>query len=90
MRRKLQTAAKKDNHLDQLKTLSVILAKAIDETQDNPERLAPLAKQYRETVREIEEIEGANAGDDEIGNIIANREADGKPGAVRPDRSIVS
>lgn len=90
MRRKLATAAKKDTRLDQLKTLSVTLAKAIDEGQDNPSALASLAKQYRETIREIEELEGLDAGDDEISNIIAIRAADGKPGAVRPDRTSVS
>ena len=90
MRRKLATAAKKDKRLDQLKTLSVTLAKAIDEGQDNPSALASLAKQYRETIREIEELEGLDAGDDEISNIIAIRAADGKPGAVRPDRTSVS
>lgn len=44
---------------------------------------APLAKQYRDTLREIEEIENKGELDDEIGEILRGREADGKPGAVR-------
>ena len=41
---------------------------------------------YRETIREIEEIEG-NDGADEISEILGKRDADGKPGAVRKDRT---
>lgn len=46
-----------------------------------------MAKQYRETIREIEEIEGVSADGDEISEILTNREADGKPGAVRKNRA---
>ena len=46
-----------------------------------------LAKQYRDTIREIEEIEGAEQNGNEIGAILAERKADGKPGAVRKDRT---
>ena len=53
------------------------------------EALPALAKQYRETVREIEEIEGTQNHGDEISELIAQRQADGKPGAVRKDRSAV-
>ena len=49
--------------------------------------LAALARQYRETLKEIEEIEGANDNDDEIGNILSARVADGKSGAVRKSRT---
>ena len=48
-----------------------------------------LAKQYRETVREIEEIEGAESNGDEIGEILSIRQAAGKPGAVRKNRAGV-
>lgn len=51
--------------------------------------VAPIAKQYRETIREIEEIEGVTRSDDEIGDILSEREADGKSGAVRKNRSRV-
>ena len=42
-----------------------------------------MARQYRETLKEIEEIEGAQDDDDEISRILSERAAAGKPGAVR-------
>lgn len=80
--RKLTTAARAGNRLEQLKVLSGILAKKIDSCESMRD-LSSLAKQYRETVREIEEIEGTAVSDDEIGDILAERDAAGKPGAVR-------
>ena len=74
--------------LDQLKELLEILAEAIDQ-RPGARDLAQLSKQYRETVKEIEEIEGAGGNDDEIGEILGSRAADGKPGAVRKNRSAV-
>lgn len=73
-----------------LKTLAKELAKSIDTAAADPDavkQLAPLAKQYRETIKEIEDIEGASASDDEIGEIIAQRADNGKPGAIRKDRT---
>lgn len=55
----------------------------------NSRSYAPLAKQYRETLKEIEEIEGTDRGDDEIDAILTEREADGQSRTVRPDRSRV-
>ena len=49
----------------------------------NSRSIAPLARQYRETLKEIEEIEGADANDDEIADILSERESAGKAGAVR-------
>lgn len=54
----------------------------------NSRTFASLAKQYRETIKEIEEIEGTD-GTDEITEILGKRDAAGKPGAVRKDRSKV-
>lgn len=54
----------------------------------NSRTVASLAKQYRETIKEIEEIEGTTSGD-EIEKILQSRESDGKSGAVRKDRSKV-
>ena len=45
--------------------------------------LAPLARQYREALKEIEEIEGAQQNDDDISEILSERAAAGKSGAVR-------
>ena len=65
--------------LDQLKELLLILAKEID---DGPgaRDMASLVKQYRETAKEIEEIEGNEQPEDEISKLL---NADGLPGAVR-------
>lgn len=74
------------SRLDQLKALRDIIAEEIDK-RPGARDLAQLAKQYRETIREIEEIEGAVPDDDEIEGILTERSADGKPGAVRKDRT---
>lgn len=84
----LYTVSRKGNRLEQLKKLRDTLAKAID-TCESMRDLATLSRQYRETIREIEEIEGANDDGDEIGEILAERENDGKPGAVRTHRTAV-
>ena len=86
--RKLRNAARNSTRLEQLKILSVMLAEEM-ETDEGKENLAQLAKQYRETLKEIEEIEGATEGDDEVGELLSGRAADGKPGAVRKGRAPV-
>ena len=84
----LYTVSRKGSRLEQLKKLREMLAKAID-TCESMRDLAALSRQYRETIREIEEIEGANDDGDEIGEILAERDKDGKPGAVRTHRAGV-
>lgn len=54
--------------LEKLRELEVTLYRAMH-TAENKE-LAALARQYRETIREIEEIEGTGT-DDEITKILA-------------------
>lgn len=68
--------------LEQLKELLRILADEIDE-RPGARDLAQLSRQYRETLKEIEEIEGGLDDGDQIAELLAGREADGKPGAVR-------
>lgn len=85
---KMKTITAHGTRLDQLRLLAGILAKNIDECTD-VRALPQLAKQYRDTVREIEEIEGVDNHGDEIGEILAQRKADGKPGAVRKNRSAI-
>jgi hypothetical protein len=53
----------------QLRALAEILADKINE-DPGARDLAQLAKQYRETLKEIEEIEGVNNGEDEIEKIL--------------------
>ena len=45
--------------------------------------LAALSRQYRETLKEIEEIEGSVTSDDAVAAILAERHDTGKAGAVR-------
>jgi hypothetical protein len=76
--------------LDKLKELEVTLYDALSECdQKSVAAVAALAKQYRETIREIEEIEGSGNNEDEIADILNSRSADGKSRAVRPNRSKV-
>ena len=74
------------SRLEQLKTLRDILADEID-SRPGARDLASLAKQYRETITEIEQLEGADDTDDELSEILLTREADGKSGAVRKNRT---
>ena len=69
--------------VDQLKELLLILAKEIDD-EPGARDMASLVKQYRETMKEIEELDNGEA-DDEIAEILGDR--DGMPGAVRANRS---
>lgn len=73
------------DRLQKLKELEIKLYVSM-ETADS-KSLAAIARQYRETLREIEEIEGTGGESDEIAEIISGRESDGKPGAVRKSRS---
>jgi len=61
--------------LQKLKDLEVQLSAMMADA--SARELAPLAKQYRDTLREIEEIEGEEDGDDEVASIIGrSRESD--------------
>lgn len=68
--------------LEQLKALLIILADEIDQ-RPGARDLAQLARQYRETLKEIEEIEGMNSHDDEIAEILLERDASGESRSVR-------
>ena len=74
-----RTRLEKLNSLE--KDLESLMSKA------NSRTYASLAKQYRETIKEIEEIEGEGNSGDEISKIISG--ANGVPGAVRANRSKV-
>lgn len=74
------------SRLDRLIELRDVLEAAITEC-DSKRDLAALSKQYRETLKDIEEIEGTVQDGDEISEILAERAADGKSGAVRKNRS---
>ena len=69
--------------LEKLKELEENLYNALHTCEDKS--VASIAKQYRETIKEIEEIEGNSEQTDEIAQILGDR--DGKPGAVRANRA---
>lgn len=58
--------------LEQLKALALILAERIDAGGDG-HSMAQLVRQYRETLREISELEDAVDDNDEVAQIIAFR-----------------
>jgi hypothetical protein len=67
--------------LEKLRILESQLSAALEEAE--VKEVASLARQYRETLKEIEEIEGAEQNDDDISEILSERAAAGKSGAVR-------
>ena len=69
------------SRLEKLKVLESQLSAAL--AQAETKEVASLARQYRETLKEIEEIEGAEQNEDDISEILSERAAAGKPGAVR-------
>lgn len=69
------------SRLDKLKALEAQLKDALEFAE--PKEMASLARQYRETLKEIEEIEGAEPNVDEIAELLSSRESAGKPGSVR-------
>lgn len=72
--------------LAQLESLLEVLAESIDQ-KPGARDLANLAKQYRETLAEIEEIRGKTDADDEVGEILKRRIKNGKSGAVRKNHT---
>ena len=82
----MKSITARGTRLEQLKQLAKVLASGIDACEDC-RALPQLTKQYRETIREIEDLEGGAQDGDEIGDLLAERRADGKPGAVRTHRT---
>lgn len=71
----LKTATSGNDRLEMLKNLAAILASEIDECESARD-LAALARQYRETIREVDAIENGEDADDAIAAIILrNRES---------------
>ena len=62
------------SRLEQLRTLALVLAEQID-SGDDKHSMAQLARQYRETIREIAELEGEDDDGDAIAQLIAKRGA---------------
>ena len=73
--------------LDKLRELEADLYNLMQKA--NSRSIAPLAKQYRDTIREIDEIENVVMEDDEIEEIMQRRADNGDAGAVRKSRTKV-
>ena len=73
------------SRLDKLKELEAVLQNALMVV--DCDKIAPIAKQYRETVREIDEIEGLKGNTDEISEILSRRSADGVTGSISKNHS---
>lgn len=73
------------DRLEKLKLLQDKLELSLETCEDKS--LAAIARQYRETMREIEELEGADVIGDGIGDILSARQTDGGPTADRKNRS---
>ena len=74
-------------YIEKLEALAASLAERLEGACD--QTYASIARQYRETIQEIERVKGLEQKDDEIEELLSERQADGKPGAVRQDRSTV-
>lgn len=88
MAKKITTITKSGTRLEQLEALAFLLAAQLDKL-DETMNITQLAKQYRETIKEIEDIKGAPEADDEISEILSNRKDKGKSGTVRKNRTKV-
>ncbi len=62
---------KDGTRLDQLKALALVIADTID-AGDESHSMAQLARQYRETIREIAELEAESDDGDIISKLIAD------------------
>ena len=60
--------------IDQLKALLAVLADKID-SNPGARDMAQISRQYRDTLREIDELEAVDEGIDEIGEILRSDEA---------------
>lgn len=65
----LKAATSGNDRLEMLKNLAAILAAEIDSCESARD-LAALARQYRETIREVDAIENGEDSNDEIAAII--------------------
>ena len=75
------------DRLEKLKILESTLFASLQDAAYN--ELPSLAKQYRDTLREIEALEGNAKEDDEISKLLGRREAAGKSKPVRKNRAKV-
>ncbi len=80
-RKRLKTVTRNGSYIEKLRALALMLAEKIDSSEE--ENIAPLAKQYRETINEIAELKGAGYEEDELAEILSDRKAKGKPLSIQ-------
>lgn len=73
MSNSLKSITTTGSHLEQLKQLALMLAEQMD-AKPEPRVLAPIARQYRETINQINLIEGGDDDNDDIDAIITRRQ----------------
>lgn len=78
---------KDGTQIGELEALAEILSEQLQAADEKT--VAAIAKQYRETLCEIERVKGMEQTNDEIDDILSRRVSDGKPGAIRPDSTVV-
>ena len=71
----VRTATDSGTHLEQLKTLAQVLADKLDDQETDIKSIASISREYRETIKEINLIEGGDDDSDEIDAII-HRQSD--------------
>ncbi len=71
---KMVEVTRSGTHREQLEQLAMELAAQID-SPDDKHSMAQLARQYRETIREIAELEEEDDDGDAIAKLIAKRDS---------------
>ncbi len=67
----MRDVTKNGSRLEQLRALALVIAEQID-SGDESHSMAQLARQYRETIREIAELEAENDDGDIISRLIGD------------------
>lgn len=73
-RRTLKSTTSNGSRLEQLENLALLLAEQMD-SDIEPRVVAPIARQYRETIKEIDELRNLEDDDDELEKIRQRRTA---------------
>lgn len=69
----VRTATDNGTRLEQLKTLAQVLADKLDDPDTETKSIASISREYRETIKEINIIEGGDDDNDDIDAIITRR-----------------
>lgn len=70
----VRSATDSGTHLEQLKTLAQVLADKLDDVGTEAKSIASISREYRETIKEINLIEGGDDDQDDIDDIINRKD----------------